>query len=261
MDLGLHGKRALVLGASRGLGRAIADALAAEGCDVWLVARSADRVAEAASAIAAGHDVDVATTALDLGDRDAVAALCREVSEGRGVDILVNNGGGPAPAGALAVPGDDWRRQFDAMVMSLVEVTTAAIPAMQARGWGRVLTIASSGVAQPIPNLAISNTLRAGLVAWSKTLAGEVAADGVTVNVIVPGRIGTERTVELDTAAAERQGLTVEEVRRRSIAAIPAGRVGEVGEFASVAAFLVSARASYVTGSVVRVDGGMIRGL
>ena len=261
MDLGLHGKRALVLGASRGLGRAIADALAAEGCDVWLVARSADRIADAASAIAAGHDVDVATTALNLGDSDAVTARCREITAGRGVDILVNNSGGPAPAGALAVPADDWRRQFDAMVMSLVEVTTASIPAMRARGWGRVLTIASSGVAQPIPNLAISNTLRAGLVAWSKTLAGEVAADGVTVNVIVPGRIGTERTVELDTAAAERQGLAVEEVRRRSIAAIPAGRVGEVGEFASVAAFLVSARASYVTGSVVRVDGGMIRGL
>jgi len=146
------------------------------------------------------------------------------------------------------------------MFLSLVGLTNTFLPGMRERGWGRVLITSSSGVVQPIPNLGISNTLRAALLTWAKTLAGEVAADGVTVNTIVPGRIHTDRVDAIDAAAAERQGTPVEEIVRASKATIPMGRYGTVEEYASVAVFLLSERASYVTGSVFRVDGGFIKG-
>ena len=147
------------------------------------------------------------------------------------------------------------------MFLSLVDITNAFLPGMRERGWGRVLVTSSSGIVQPIPGLGISNTLRGALLGWAKTLAGEVAADGVTVNTILPGRIHTDRVDQIDAAAAERQGKTVADVVKASLATIPGGRYGTVEEYAAVAAFLVSARASYVTGSVVRVDGGVIRGV
>ncbi|MCW2241737.1 SDR family oxidoreductase [Azospirillum canadense] len=259
MDLGLTNKTALVLGSSRGLGLSVASVLAAEGAQVVLCGRNEERTRAAAESIVAAGGRAVAVT-VDLADAGAAAQLGAAMERlGLTVDILVLNSGGPPPGSVLGVEPGTWTAQFGAMVQRLIEIAGVFVPGMRARGWGRVLTIASSGVVQPIPNLGISNTLRAALVGWSKTLAAEVASDGVTVNTIVPGRIHTERVDELDAAAAKRTGKTAEEIAAQSRATIPVGRYGKVEELAAVAAFLAGEPAAYVTGSVVRVDGGMIR--
>ncbi len=260
MDLGLKGKRALVMGASRGIGRGIARILAAEGCDLVLAARNVERLDSDAAALMAANGVAVEARRLDLGDPESVAAMA-DLLAADGVDVLINPGGGPPPTGALGVASEQWRRYFESMVVGIIALTDAAVPPMRRRKWGRVLTIASSGVVQPIPTLGMSNTLRSSLVAYSKTLAGEVAGDGITANVILPGRIDTERVDELDTKAAQSRGVDIDEVRRQAAASIPAGRYGTVEEFASTAVFLVSEPAGYVTGHVMRVDGGMIRSI
>lgn len=261
MDLGLQGKRAIVLGASRGLGAGVADALAAEGCDLVLAARRLDRLDEKARELSSAHAIKAESRRLDLGDRVSVEACAKGLTDQGGIDILVNNTGGPPPSGPLGVEPEMWLQQVQSMVLSVIRLTELLVPSMRERKWGRVLTITSSGVVQPIPNLAVSNTLRASLVAFMKTLSAEVAADGVTVNTIAPGRIWTERTDEIDAAGAERAGVSQDEIRARSVATIPVGRYGSVEEFAAVACFLVSARASYVTGQSMRVDGGLIRSI
>ncbi len=261
MELGLKGKRALVMGASRGLGRGIAAALAAEGCDLILAARNAERLAQDAARHTHAHGVAATAIGLDLTDEDSVQSLIDTVKTLGGADILIANAGGPPPTGALGVAPEVWRKHFDAMVLSLIRVIDGVVPSMREKRWGRVLTIASSGVVQPIPTLAISNALRSSLVAFSKTLAGEVAADGVTANIVLPGRIGTERVAELDQATAERTGISADQARAKSAALIPMKRYGTVEEFASVCAFLVSAPAAYVTGSVIRIDGGLIQSI
>ncbi len=256
MDLGIKGRRALVLGASRGLGMAIAKGLAAEGVEVFAAARNLDAITDWAKGMANVHPVKV-----DLADVAAVDALADGLLADGGVDILVNNAGGPPPGTALAAGRTDWTGHFQTMAANLFHLTGRLLPPMQARGWGRVITIASSGVEQPIPNLALSNGIRAAVVGWSKTLASEVAKDGVTVNVVLPGRIHTQRVDELDAAAAKRTGKPVEDIASASAAAIPAGRYGRPEEFADMVVFLASERASYVTGSRVRVDGGAIRAI
>jgi 3-oxoacyl-[acyl-carrier protein] reductase len=261
MELGLKGKRALVMGASRGLGRGIATILAAEGCDLILAARNAERLAQDAAHHTHAHGVAATAVGLDLSEPASVQSLIDTVKTLGGIDILIANAGGPPPTGALGVAPEVWRRHFESMVLGLIRVIDGTVPTMREKRWGRVLTIASSGVVQPIPSLAVSNTLRSSLVAFSKTLAGEVAADGVTANVVLPGRIGTERVAELDQAAAARTGATVEEARAKSAATIPMKRYGTVEEFASVCAFLVSVPAAYVTGSVIRIDGGLIQSI
>lgn len=259
MDLGLYGKRALVLSSSRGLGLGIAESLAREGADVLLTARTEDRLKGAAALINERRAGRAAFLAADLTtDGETLAERAREALGGP-IDILVANTGGPPAATALEADPAVYAAQFGSMVMPVIRLAGQLLPSMRARGFGRVVLVASSGVVQPIPNLVVSNTLRSALVGWAKTLAAEVAKDGVTVNVVLPGRIETNRTAELDAANAKRQGKSVDEVSAAARAAIPAGRYGRVEEFADAACFLASERASYVTGSLVRVDGGAIR--
>ena len=258
MDLGLKDKTALVLGAGSGLGRAIALALAREGARVAVASLHAEKTAATAEAIraAGGQALALAWDLADLGGIDAQVGM---VEDQLGpVDILVNNTGGPPPSGAQGQDPALWRRQFEAMVLGVIATTDRVLPGMKARGWGRVITSTSSGTITPIPNLALSNTLRSALVGWSKTLAREVAADGITVNLVVPGRIATERIGVIDRANAQRLGRTVEDVAAESAAAIPMKRLGRPEEYADAVAFLASVPASYITGSTLRVDGGLI---
>lgn len=249
MDLGLTGKTALVLGASRGLGAASARQLAAEGAHVIAASRSGAAPADG-----------METLALDLADPDSVAALIDRLA-GQPVDILVNNCGGPAAGPAKGQSRAAWQAAFDAMAAPIFAITDATLPAMIANGWGRVVTIGSSGIVQPIPNLALSNGVRGAVAGWSKTLAAEVAASGVTVNMVLPGRIATDRLAQLDGIKAEKTGASLEDVQQASRATIPAGRYGTPEEFGAMVAFLCSQQAAYVTGSMIRVDGGMIRGM
>jgi 3-oxoacyl-[acyl-carrier protein] reductase len=197
--------------------------------------------------------------AWDLGDLTAIGPNVARIEAGFGpVAILVNNTGGPPPT---PVAGQDpalWSKHFQAMVMSVIALTDRVLPGMRAAGWGRIITSTSSGVVAPIANLGLSNALRLSLVGWSKTLAREVGRDGVTANIVLPGRIATPRITFLDEQKAKREGRSVEEVERESTAAIPIGRYGDPREYADVVAFLASTRASYVTGSVIRIDGGLI---
>ncbi|WP_099823998.1 SDR family oxidoreductase [Oceaniglobus indicus] len=260
MDLGLNGKRALVMSSSRGLGLGCAQALAAEGVHVLLTGRSGDKLAEMAKAITEKGPGKADYIVADLTDTAAVDTLVKAAEDVLGgVDILVNNTGGPPPGRMVDSDPAVLKSQFDTMVMNVVEITARILPGMRERKWGRIVTIGSSGVIQPIPNLGLSNAIRSALVGWSKSLSNDVAADGVTVNMLLPGRIHTERVDELDGSVAEKTGKSLEEAREASKATIPTGRYGTVEEFGAVCAFLASQQASYVTGSKIRCDGGAIK--
>lgn len=252
MDLGISGKTALVLGASRGLGAAIATSLAAEGAKVYAASRNAGNIARSENII---------PVAVDLSDKGSVLNLIETLRQTGGVDILVNNSGGPKAGPAVGQGPGNWTSAFEMMATSIFTISDAMLEGMIVRQWGRIITIGSSGVEQPIPNLALSNGVRAAVAGWSKTLAAEVAQHGITVNMILPGRIDTDRVRELDGMKAENTGADIEAVQAASRKDIPVGRYGEPEEFAAVAAFLASTKASYVTGSSIRVDGGMIKGL
>lgn len=258
MDLGIAGKVALVFGAGGGLGGAIASSLAAEGSAVIVADIAEDAATARAEAINAAGGRAIALS-WDLSDHDAIAGKIAQIEARLGpVDILVNNTGGPPPTPISGQPAEVWSRHFHAMVQSVILITDAVLPGMKARNWGRIITSTSSGVVSPIPNLGLSNTLRASLVAWSKTLAGEVGRNGITSNIVLPGRVATQRITFLDEQRAAREGRSVEEVQAASVGSIPVGRYGRPEEYGDAVAFLASVRASYITGSVLRVDGGLI---
>jgi 3-oxoacyl-[acyl-carrier protein] reductase len=254
MELGLGARSALICASTGGLGLASARALAAEGARVAVTGRRE----EVARQIAAEFTGAVAIRS-DLREPKSGEKLAAAAQTALGqVDILVLNGPGPAPGRASDLNGAAAADAVDLLVRPHVELVHALLPAMRERGWGRVIALGSSGMVAPLPGLAASNLGRAALAGYLKTLAAEVARDGVTVNVVVPGRIATDRVAQLDQAAAERTGRDVSEVRRASEAGIPMGRYGRPGEFAAAVAFLASQEASYITGSSLRCDGGMI---
>lgn len=258
MELGITGRTALVLGAGGGLGSSVAEALAAEGASVAIADRASDPLQETLARLKQ-YDVKTLPLVWDLAALDTIDQHVSTIEDQLGpVEILVAITGGPPPTPASGQDTGVWASNFESMVLPVIALTDRILPSMRARKWGRILTSTSSGVIAPIPNLGISNALRMSLVGWSKTLANEVGADGVTANVVVPGRIATQRITFLDEAKAEREGRSVEEVAAQSTGAIPMRRYGHPTEYADAIAFLASDRASYITGSIVRVDGGML---
>jgi 3-oxoacyl-[acyl-carrier protein] reductase len=259
MDLGLKGKVAMVAGASRGLGYAVAEALAREGARVSISSSSQASIDEAAKRLSASGGEAVGMT-VDVRNGDQIAAWAQKTVERfGGVDLLFTNGGGP-PAGA-AVSFDDaaWQNAIDLLLFSALRMVRAAVPSMKQRGGGSILMSTSASVKEPIPNLGLSTVLRASVSALSKTLALELAADKIRVNQIIPGRIDTDRVKQLDEIAAKKQGITADQAKAKSMGTIPMGRYGETPEYGRVAAFILSDAAAYMTGSTVQVDGGMIR--
>ncbi|SEP79317.1 3-oxoacyl-[acyl-carrier protein] reductase [Devosia sp. YR412] len=262
MYLGLDDKHALVLGASQGLGLASAQALLNEGARVTLSGRSPERLEAARAALPTEQQARCFLAVADLAHPDAAGLIAAQArASGGAIDILVNNTGGPPPGTPSSITTEAMATHFASMVQPVVALTLDLIVSMRERGWGRILTIASSGVVQPIPHLPMSNALRSTLVGFMKSLAGEVAGDGVTVNMVLPGRIATGRTASIDAGQAQKSGTPVEDIAKASTATIPAGRYGTPEEFAAVVAFLASTQASYVTGSMMRVDGGAIRSI
>ena len=258
MNLGLNGKVALVMASSRGLGQAMAVSLAREGVKVAVTGRNAAGLKKSVELIEAAGGKALALS-WDLSDLTVIDSMVSQVEKQLGpIDILINNTGGPPPTPAAGQDPALWQKSFNDMILSLIAITDRVLPGMRQRKWGRIITSTTSGAISPIKNLAISNTLRAALLAWSKTLSAEVAQDGVTVNIIMPGRVATDRLRELDEARAKRENLSYEAVVQLSLQQIPMRRYGDPQEYGDTAAFLASQNASFITGSVIRVDGGQI---
>jgi 3-oxoacyl-[acyl-carrier protein] reductase len=261
MDLGIQGKIALVAASSRGLGKAVAMRLAVEGARVVVFARNAAEVDACVEEIraAAGDDSAIGLT----GDVTNIADIERIVAATQaqlgGVDILVNNAGGPKPGMFDDLADEDWQAAFDLNLMATIRFTRAVLPHMRAQQWGRVINVTSYSVKQPIEQLMLSNSVRLGVIGWAKTLANELAAEGVLINSVCPGWTFTERVVGLLDARAKASGRDPAEVRNDIVAAIPMGRMGKPEEFADAVAFLASERASYITGVALAVDGGTVQ--
>ena len=262
MDLGLKGKVALVAASSRGLGRAVAEELGAEGASLVLCARNAQALAETKESIVRNSAAEVLAVPADVANvRDVKRVVDSGVERFGQIDILVTNAGGP-PAGKFeSLTPEQWEQSVRLTLFSVIELTCHVLPGMKERGWGRILNITSIAVKQPVENLMLSNSLRAGVTGFTRTLANEVAPAGVTVNNIMPGYTRTERVEELAVMMADKQGISPAEFKARWEQEIPMKRLGEPREFAALAAFLVSERASYITGTSIQVDGGWIRSL
>jgi len=262
MELGLSGKVALVSAASKGLGRAIAEALAAEGASLAICARGEGALSATRDAIARATTAPVHAVAGDVSRLEDIQRIVRSTLDRFGrVDVLVTNAGGP-PVGPFETHDwATWQRAVELTLRSAVEMTRAVLPGMRERHWGRVIHVTSLAVKQPIDGLMLSTSVRAAVTGFSRTLANEVASEGITVNTILPGFMNTERVVELNEAIAKREGISVPDVERRVLAQIPTRRIGEPSELASLAVFLASDRAAYITGQSIAVDGGWIRGV
>ena len=262
MDLGLKNKVAIVAASSRGLGRATAQALADEGADVAITARHQIELDRAAREIAASSGRRVLPVVADLAIAGDTARLVQTVLDAYGrVDILVSNAGGPPPGSAQDVAEDEWRAAYELTLMSAVRLIQGVLPGMRERGWGRIINITSVSVKQPLPDLVLSNAIRAGVVGYAKTLANEVADKGITVNNVCPGYTLTDRVRALAEARAAAEGIGISEALAAWESAIPARRLGRPEELAALVAFLASEQAAYITGTTIQVDGGFIAGL
>ena len=260
MDLHLGGKVAMVGGGSRGLGFAVARALAAEGARVSIASRNRDAIERAGARIETETGRPVLAIAADLASAADIARWHAATSERLGgIDLLFANTGGPPAGRALDFPDEAWQSAFELLVLSVIRQVRLVVPSMQQRGGGAILMSTSSAVKEPIPNIALSTVLRASVAALAKTLALELAGKGIRVNQLVPGRIGTDRVVEIDAINAGKAGISPDEQKSRSVSQIPLGRYGSPEEFGAMAAFLLSDAASYVTGASVQVDGGLVR--
>ena len=262
MDLGLRGKVALVAAASKGLGRAVAEELAAEGAKLAICSRDAEAIESVGNEIAKATGAEVLARAADVSrtaDVDAFVDAALSIF-GR-VDILLTNSGGPPPGRFETLDLAAWRKAAELTLFAPVEFARRLLPGMKERRWGRILNVTSITVKQPVDNLMLSNSLRAAVTGWARTLANEVGETGVTVNNLIPGYTRTDRVVELSQVIAKRDGITTEEAVARWEREIPLGRLGEPREFAALAAFIASERASYITGQSIAVDGGWIKSL
>lgn len=262
MDLQLSDRVALVCGSSSGLGLAIAQVLASEGCRVALNGRDSARLDRAVHRLGDSTRTEVRGFAADVSVSDQAIRLVRDVEAAFGhLDILIANAGGPPAGHAMDLTGADWQRALDLNLLSTVTLCRAAVPGMRERRWGRVVCLTSVAAKQPLGDLVLSTTARAGVLGFAKCLADEVAPDGITVNVLCPGYMRTQRSVELMERRAKETGETTETVTERLTAAIPTRRMGAPSELGAVATFLASEQAAYVTGAVLQVDGGLIRSI
>lgn len=262
MDLGLKGKVALVAAASQGMGRAIALGLAREGCQVAICARNATPLKEAARTIHEETGAEVLPVTADVSKlADATAFVDKARAAFGGVDLLLVNAGGLPTGRFETLTEEQWARAYDLTLMSAVRLIRAAVPAMRARGGGSIVVITSISVKQPLDNLLLSNSMRSAVVGLVKTLARELAPDHIRVNAIAPGLIATDRLIEIHKARAEREGRSVEDIGKEEARSIPFGRFGRPEEIADFVTYLLSDRASYMTGNIIQVDGGMYRGV
>lgn len=262
MDLGLDGKIALVAASSRGLGRAVAEELAAEGCALSLCARGEEDLSRTRDEIAETEGVDVLATPTDLSRQEDVDALVEATLARYGrVDVLVTNSGGPPPGPFESHSMDAWRGAIRNNLESVLGLVRGCLPGMRDRGWGRIVNITSIAVKQPVDGLILSNSVRAAVTGFARTLANEVAPEGITVNNVMPGYTWTERVEKLARERAEAEGITPEEATAGWVDEIPAGRLADPEELAALVAFLSSKRAGYITGASIPVDGGWIRSL
>lgn len=260
MDLGLKGKVALVSGASKGLGFAVARALAGEGANVSISSRDQQSIEAAAKRIESETGVKVLAMPVDVRDKAAIERWIAQAADTfGGIDALMTNSGGPPAGDAVSFDDAAWQDAADLLLFSTIRMIRAAVPHMERRGGGAILVSTSSSVKEPVPNLGLSTVLRASVSALSKTLALELAAKKIRVNQIIPGRIDTDRVRHLDEVNAKKAGITPDQAKSKAQSAIPMGRYGQPDEFGRVGAFLLSAAASYMTGSTVQVDGGQIR--
>jgi 3-oxoacyl-[acyl-carrier protein] reductase len=262
MDLGIEGRVAAVGGASTGLGKAVAWALAREGARVGICARDGERLQRTAEAIrrasgrqAFAYPCDLAT---ETGPTDFVQATAKELGR---LDILVTNAGGPAATVSSNTPAEAWGAALELSLLSTIRMAQAAIPYMRRNRWGRIVCLTSVSVKSPLPGMVLSNTVRPGVVGYAKTVSEEFAGDGITVNVICPGYMATDRVTQLAETRSAGSGKSVEEVMAGLVDNIPAGRMGDPKELGDLVAFLASERAAYITGTTIQIDGGYVRGL